>query len=118
MRPGIHKSGDSTSRRDGSKSMVSLLVVLAVKAEERCHTLKKCRKKFESIEKEKLVKHLEDATKNAEPPPVIAAGMDVEQPREQPSAGRASSSSAPAQSGQEAVPLSKSQYSRSTNGDC
>ena len=32
--------------------------------------------------------------------------MDVEQPREQPSTGGASSSSAPAQSGQEAAPLS------------
>ena len=39
VRPGIHRSGDSTSRRDGLTSTVSLLVVLAVKAEERCHTL-------------------------------------------------------------------------------
>ena len=58
----------------------------------------KCRKRFESIEKEKLDKQLEEATRNAEPPPVIAAEMDVEQPREQPSTGGASSSSAPAQS--------------------
>ena len=88
MRPGIHKSGDSTLRRDGSTSMVSLLVVLAV------------------IEKEKLDKQLVEATRNAEPPPVIAAEMDMEQPREQPSPDGASSSSAPAQSGQEAEPLS------------
>ena len=66
----------------------------------------KCRKRFESIEKEKLDKLLEEATRNAEPPPVIAAEMDVEQPREPLSTGGASSSSAPAQSGQEAVPLS------------
>ena len=37
---------------------------------------------------------------------MIAAGIEMEQPREQPSTGGASSSSAPAQSGQEAVPLS------------
>ena len=55
---------------------------------------------------EKLDKQLQEATKNAEPPPVIAAQMDVEQPREQPSTGGALTSSAPAQSGQEAVPLS------------
>ena len=84
VRPGIHKSGDSTSRRDGLTSMVSLLVVLAVKAEE-----------------EEVRINCE-----AEPPLVIAAEMDVEQPREQPSIGGASSSSAPAQSGQEAAALS------------
>ena len=61
----------------------------------------KCRKRFGSIEKDKLDKQLEEAARNAEPPPVIAAEMDVEQPREQPSIGEASSSSAP-----EAVPLS------------
>ena len=66
----------------------------------------KCRKRFESIEKEKLDKQLEQATRNAEPPQVIAAEMDVEQPLEQPSTGGASSSSAPAQPGLEAVPLS------------
>ena len=66
----------------------------------------KCRKRFESIEKEKLDKQLEEATRNAEPPPVIAAGMEEEQLREQPSTGGASSSSVLAQSGQEAVPLS------------
>ena len=86
--------------------MVSLLVVFAVKAEERCHTLKSAGRGFESIEKEKLDKQLDEVTRNSEPPPVIAAEMDVEQPREQPSTGGASSSSAPAQSGQEAVPLS------------
>ena len=107
MRPGIHKSGDTTSRRDGLTSMVSLLAVLAVKAEERCQShSEKCRKWFESIEKEKLDTQLEEATRNAEPPPVIAAEMDVEQPPEQPSTGGASSSSVPAQSGREAVPLS------------
>ena len=62
----------------------------------------KCRKRFHSIEKEKLDKHLEEAMRNAESPPVIAAEMEVEQPREQPSTGGASSSSAQAQSGQEA----------------
>ena len=108
MRPGICKPGDSTPRRDGLTSTMS-------------HS-EKCRKRFESIEKGKLDKQLEEATGNAEPPPVIAetevideagtrgkrsdARMDVEQPREQPSNGGASSSFAPAQSGQEAVPLS------------
>ena len=67
----------------------------------------KCKKRFESTKKEKLDKQLEEATRNVEPPPVIAAEMDVEQPREQPSTGGAPSSSAPAQSGQEAVPLSR-----------
>ena len=66
----------------------------------------KCRKRFESIEKEKLDKQPEEATRNAEPSPVIAAEMDVWLPCEQPSTGGASSSSAPAQSGQGAVPLS------------
>ena len=66
----------------------------------------KCRRRFESIEEEKLDKQLEEATRNAEPPPVTAAEMDVEQPREHPSTGGASSSSVPAQPGQEAVPLS------------
>ena len=65
----------------------------------------KCRKRFESIEKEKLDKQLEEATRNAASPPVIAAEKDVEQPREQPSTGGASSSFVPAQSGQDAVPL-------------
>ena len=37
----------------------------------------KCRKSFESTEKEKLEKQLEEATRNAEPPQVIAAEMDV-----------------------------------------
>ena len=45
----------------------------------------KCRKRF--IEKEKLDKQLEEATRNTEPPPVIAAEIDVEQPHEQPSTG-------------------------------
>ena len=40
VRPGIHKLGDSTSHRDGLTNMVSLLVVFAVKAEERFPTLK------------------------------------------------------------------------------
>ena len=65
-----------------------------------------CRKRFESIEKEKLDKQLAEATRDAERPPLIAAEMDVEPPREQPSTGGASSSSALAQ------------YSRSTDGDC
>ena len=49
----------------------------------------KCKKRFESIEKEKLDKQLDEVTRNSEPPPVIAAEMDVEQPREQPSTGGA-----------------------------
>ena len=47
----------------------------------------KCRKTLESIGKEKLDKQLEEPTRNAEPPPVIAAEMEVEQPQEQPSTG-------------------------------
>ena len=66
----------------------------------------KCRKRFESIEKENLDKQLEEATRHAEPPLVITAEMDVEQPREQQSTGGVSSSSVLAQSGQEAVALS------------
>ena len=48
-----------------------------------------CRKRFEAIEKKKLDKHMEETVRNAEPPPVIAAEMDVEQPHEQPSTGGA-----------------------------
>ena len=59
----------------------------------------------EAIEKRKLDKQLEEATRNAEPPPVIAVQMEVERPHEQPSTGGASSSSPPVPSGQEAVPL-------------
>ena len=66
----------------------------------------KCRKRFGAIEKKKLDKQLEEATRNAEPPPVSTAEMEVEEPREQPSTGGASSFSAQAQYGQEAVPLS------------
>ena len=67
-----------------------------------------CSKRFDAIEKKKkkLDKQMEEATRNAEPPPVIAAEMEVEQPHEQPSTGEASSSSAPAPFGQEAAPLS------------
>ena len=64
-----------------------------------------CRKRFDAIEKKKHDKQLEEAARNAEPPLVIAAGMEVEQPHEQPSTGGASSSSAQAPSCQEAVPL-------------
>ena len=43
----------STSRRDRSTRTVSLLVVIAVKVEVRCHTLNEtCRKRFDAIEKE------------------------------------------------------------------
>ena len=64
-----------------------------------------CRKRLEAIEKRKLDKQLEEATRNAEPPPVSTVKMEVEQPLEQPSSGGASSSSGPAPSGQEAGPL-------------
>ena len=64
-----------------------------------------CTKRFEAIEKRKLDKQLEEATRNAEPPPVSTVKMEVEQPQEQPSSGGASSSSGPAPSGQVAGPL-------------
>ena len=64
-----------------------------------------CRKRLDAIEEMKLDKQMEEAVRNAEPPPVIAAEMEVEQPHEQPSTSGASSSSGPAPSGQEAVPL-------------
>ena len=64
-----------------------------------------CRKRFEAIEKRKLDKQLEEATRNAEPPPVSTVEKEVEQPQELPSTGGASSSSGPVPSGQEAVPL-------------
>ena len=63
------------------------------------------RKRFEAIEKRKLDIQLEEATRNAEPPLVNTVEMEVEQPQEQLSTGGASSSSGPAPSGQEAVPL-------------
>ena len=44
-----------------------------------------CRRRFEAIEKRKLDKQLEEATRNAEPPPVSTVKMEVEQPQEQPS---------------------------------
>ena len=59
------------------------------------------RKRFDAIEKKKLDEQL--ATRNAEPPPVSTAEMEVEQPQKQPSTG--SSSAGPAPSGQEAVLL-------------
>ena len=37
-----------------------------------------CRKRFDAIEKKKLDKEMEEAVRNAEPPPVIAAEMEVE----------------------------------------
>ena len=47
-----------------------------------------CRKRFVAIEqKKKLDKQLEEATRNAEPPPVSTAEMEVEQPQQQPSTG-------------------------------
>ena len=64
-----------------------------------------CRKRPEAIEKRKLDKQLEEATRNAERPFLCTVEMEVEQPQEQPSTGGASSSSGPAPSGQEAVPL-------------
>ena len=36
-----------------------------------------CRKRFDPIEKKKLDKQLEEATRNAEPPPVSTAEMEV-----------------------------------------
>ena len=63
---------------------------------------KTCRKRFDAIGKKKLDKQMEEAAMNAEPPPVIAAEMEVEQPREPSTTGGASFSSAPAPSGQEA----------------
>ena len=60
----------------------------------------KGKKRVDAIEK-KLDRQMEEAVRNAEPPPVIAAEMEVEQPHEQPSTG-ASSSSAPSPSRQEA----------------
>ena len=85
--------------------MVSLLAVFSVKAEERCHTLKSAGRGSNQLRRRNLTNSLEEATRNAKPPPVIAAEMDVEQPREQPLTCGASSSSALAQSGQEAAPL-------------
>ena len=49
-----------------------------------------CGKRFDAIEKKKLDKQMEEAVRNAEPPPEIAAQMEmeeVEQPHEQPSIG-------------------------------
>ena len=54
-----------------------------------------CRKRFDAIQKKKFDKQLQEAVGITEPPPVIAAEMEVEQPHEQPSTGGASSSSAP-----------------------
>ena len=76
----------------------------------------KCRKRFESIEKENLDKQLEEATRHAEPPPVIAAEVDVEQPREQPSTGGEFFCTGAVWSGGGGVV--KSHHSRSTDGDC
>ena len=92
--------------------MVSLLVVLAVKAEERCHTLKKCRTRFDAIEKKKLDRQLEEARKDSELPQVNTVEMEVEQTQDHPMTGGASSSSGPATSGQEAVPVASPTFSR------
>ena len=43
-----------------------------------------CRKRFDSIEKKKLDKQLEEAKKESELPQVNTVEMDVEQPQEQP----------------------------------
>ena len=65
-----------------------------------------CKKRFDAIEKKKLDKQLDEATRNVEPTPVSTVEMEVEQPQEQPSiGGGAPSSSVPAPSGQEAVPF-------------
>ena len=48
----IHRSGDSTSRRDGLTRTVSLLVLLAVKEEVRCRTLKRAGRDFDATEKD------------------------------------------------------------------
>ena len=73
------------------------------------------RKRFDAIGKKKLDKQLEEATKNAEPPLVSTAEMEVEQLQELPMTGRASSSSGPAPSGRDAVPLS--QFSGGADGN-
>ena len=106
VRPGIHRSGDSTSRRDGLTRTVSLLGCPRGEDRGTMSHSETCRKRFDAIEKKKLDKQLEEATWNAEPPPVFAAETDVEQPREQPSTGGTASSPVRAQSGQEAVPVS------------
>ena len=54
-----------------------------------------CRKRFDTIEKKKLNKQLEEATRNAEPPLVGTVEMEVEQPQEHPMTGGAASSSGP-----------------------
>ena len=104
VRSGIQSSGDRTSRRDVSTSKVSLLVVLAVKVEVRCHS-ETCRKRCDAIEKKKLDKQMEEAVRNAEPALVCTVEMEVEQPQMHPMTGGASSTSGPEPSGQEAVPL-------------
>ena len=68
-----------------------------------------CRKQFESIEKKKHDKQLEEETARIpEPPPETVTEMDVEQPQGQPMMGGASSSSGPATSVQEAAPVASS----------
>ena len=65
-----------------------------------------CRKRFESIEKKKLDKQLEEeAARIPEPPPENVTEMDVEPPQVQPMMGGDSSSSGPAVSVQEAAPV-------------
>ena len=63
------------------------------------------KKRFDAIGKKKLDKLMEEATRNAEPPLVSIAEMEMEQPQELPMTGGASSSSGLAPSGREAVPL-------------
>ena len=105
VRPGIHRSGDSTSLNDGWMNTVSLQVALAEGRATMTHS-ETCRKRFEEIEKKKLDKRLEEeAARIPEPPPEAAAEMDVEQHQEQPMTGGASSSSGPAASVQEAAPV-------------
>ena len=65
-----------------------------------------CRKRFESIEKKKLDKQLEEeSARIPEFPPERVVVMEVEQPQGQPLAEGASSSSGPAVSVQEAAPV-------------
>ena len=72
----------------------------------RCEGPETCKKRFESIEKKKLDKQLEEeAARIPEPPQENVTEMDVEQPQVQPMAEGASSSSGPAVLVQEAAPV-------------
>ena len=100
VRPGIHRSGDSTSLNDGWMNTVLLQVARCEGRGTMTHS-ETCRKRFEEIEKKKLHKRLEEeAARIPEPPPEAVTEMDVEQPQEQPMTGGASAVSV-----QEAAPV-------------